>query len=164
MAAPRHIATLALAALSLLSLQQPALAQGDLAKLPAAEIPISIATRPDGSPEVSPSEIRLQTGKYYRFVVTSDGKSVWRMELPELLQNAHLRIVTIAGIEVQMQSMVFRAIEFDQAGTASFTLTPIRPGTYGLDIGRNPLARGRPIGQAGVGQGANTAHATIIVQ
>lgn len=139
-------------------------AQGNLAKLPAIEIPVSITTRPDGSPSISPTEIKLTTGKYYRFAVTSDGKAVWRLELSDLLQNSHLRLVTVGGVEVQMQSLVFRAIEFDEAGKASFTLTPIRPGTYSLDIGGNPLAQGRPIGQSGVGQGPATAHAQVIVE
>jgi hypothetical protein len=163
----RHVlAALALGSAVLLAAPptETARAQGNLARLPATEIPVAITTGAGGTPAISPGEIRLATGKYYRFVVTSDGKAVWRLELTELLENSHVRLVTISGIEVQMQSLVFRAIEFDEAGKAAFTLTPIRPGTYSLDVGHDPRSQGRPIGEPGVGQGAATAHARVIVQ
>ncbi len=44
--------------------------------------------------------------------------------------------------------MVFRAIKFDQAGTAAFAFVPIRPGTYRFTVGDNPIALGLPAGQA----------------
>ena len=86
-------------------------------------------------PVVSPAEFELTTGKYYRLNVTSEGEPDWRLELPDLLQNSHLRIVAINGIEVHLPALVFRAIEFDTAGTASISFTPIRPGTYRFTVG-----------------------------
>lgn len=139
---------------------------GNLAALPAVELRLDITTGEDGRPQLSQREFALVTGDYYRFHVRSDGKSVWRFEATDLLQNVHLRIVTIAGIEVQMQSLVFRAIEFDQAGEAAFSFTPIRPGTYQIYVGPNPLAVGRPIGEAGVqgAAGERVAFATVTVR
>ena len=139
---------------------------GNLAALPAVELRLDITTGADGKPQLSQREFALVTGDYYRFHIKSDGKAVWRFEATDLLQNVHLRVVTISGIEVQLQSLVFRAIEFDQAGEAAFSFTPIRPGTYRIYIGPNPLAVGRPIGEAGVqaAAGERTAFATVTVR
>ena len=54
----------------------------------------------------------------------------WRLEVDELLRNSHLRLVTISEIEVHLQALAFRAIEFDVAGTVQFSFTPVRPGTF----------------------------------
>jgi hypothetical protein len=155
-----------LAVLTCLCAPLPAFAQvgGNLAALPAVELAMEITTNADGSPKLSQQEYRLVTGDYYRMTVKSDGKTVWRFEATDLLQNVHLRVVTIAGIEVQLQSLVFRAIEFDQAGEAKFSFTPIRPGTYELYVGKDPRSIGRPVGQVGVKPGDLHAIATVIIR
>jgi hypothetical protein len=124
---------------------------------------LSITTTPAG-PVVSPTEFELTTGKYYRLNTTSQGDPDWRLELPDLLQNSHLRIVTINGIEVHLQGMVFRAIEFDTPGTASFSFTPLRAGTYKFTVGDNPIALGLPAGQAGVQNPGRRAEGRFIVK
>lgn len=137
---------------------------GNLAALPAVDIGLEITTAADGRPALSKSEFKLTTGEYYRLTVTSDGAKVWRVEVPELLQNSHLRVVTINDVEVHLQSLVFRALEFDKAGSASFAFTPIRPGTYQLYVGNDPYSVGRPIGEAGVQAGAKAAFARFVVE
>jgi hypothetical protein len=136
---------------------------GNLAAFPPVDLRLSITTTPSG-PVVSPTEFQLVTGKYYRFIVTSEGDPDWRLELADLLQNSHLRVVTIAGIEVHLQGMVFRAIEFDQAGAASFSLVPIRPGTYRFTVGDNPIALGLPAGQAGIQDPKRRAEGRFVVK
>ncbi len=144
----------------------PAHAQvgGNLAALPAVELSLAITTGADGAPVLSQKEFSLTTGDYYRMAVKSDGKAVWRFEATDLLQNVHLRIVTIAGIEVQMQSLVFRAIEFDEAGEARFSFVPIRPGTYEIYVGKDPRSVGRPTGEAGAKPGDMHATARVVVR
>lgn len=137
---------------------------GNLAALPAVELALEITTAPDGTPRLSQQEYQLVTGDYYRMSVKSDGKAVWRFEATDLLQNVHLRIVTISGVEVQMQSLVFRAIEFDQAGEAKFSFTPIRPGTYDITVNLAPRERGRPVGEMGNRTGPNQATARVVVR
>jgi hypothetical protein len=155
-----------LVALALAAGAAPGAAQvgGNLAALPAVDIKIDITTDKDGAPVLSQKEIKLTTGEYYRLNFTSDGKKVWRIEVPDLLQNSHVRVVTVNDVEVHLQGMVFRAIEFDKAGAASFTLTPIKPGAYQLYVGNDPAAVGRPIGEAGVQTGSKAAFATFRVQ
>jgi hypothetical protein len=136
---------------------------GNLAAFPPVDLRLAITTTASG-PVVSPPEFELVTGEYYRLIVTSQGDPDWRLELPDLLQNSHLRVVTIGGIEVHLQGLVFRAIEFDQAGTASFAFVPIRPGTYRFTVGDNPIALGLPAGQAGVQDPKRRAEGRFIVK
>jgi hypothetical protein len=161
-----RIAAALFAALAVAVSAAPADAQvgGNLAALPAVEIRLEITTGADGAPILSQKEFNLVTGDYYRMTLKSDGVAVWRVEAPDLLQNSHLRIVTIAGIEVQLQSLVFRAIEFDQGGEARFTFTPIKPGTYEVYVGKDPRSLGRPVGEAGIAPGPKTAIARIVVK
>lgn len=137
---------------------------GNLAALPAVALELAITTGADGAPVLSQSEFKIVTGDYYRMTIKSDGKATWRFEAPDLLQNSHLRIVTIAGIEVQLQSLVFRAIEFDAAGAAMFSFTPIRPGKYEIYVGKDPKSVGAPVGSVGVKPGDKHAFATVIVE
>ena len=110
---------------------------GNLAAGPPLDIHLEIASGPDG-PVLSTTELDLITGEYYRLNITSDGGEPWRLEVDELLRNSHLRLVTINGIEVHLQAMAFRAIEFDVGGTAQFSFTPIRTGAFGFNVGDVP--------------------------
>jgi len=115
---------------------------GNLAAGPPLDIHLEIATGADG-PMLSTTELDLVTGEYYRLNVTSDGTESWRLEVDELLRNSHLRLVTINGIEVHLQALAFRAIEFDVGGTAQFSFTPIRTGTFEFTVGDVPSVRRR---------------------
>ena len=115
---------------------------GNLAAGPPLDIHLEITTGSDG-PLLSIREFDLITGEYYRLNVTSDGVETWRLEVDELLRNSHLRIVTINGIEVHLQALAFRGIEFDVAGTAQFSFTPIRTGTFEFTVGDTPSAQRR---------------------
>ena len=127
---------------------------GNLAQYPPERVMLTVTTGDDGSPKLAPSEIVLNSGQYYRLTidcpdVTSD-LSGWRVEMPEFLNNAHLRLVTVGDIEVHLQGLSFNAIECDEVGSAHVSFVPIKPGSYPLYVGNVPLAVGRPIGEAGV--------------
>ena len=98
---------------------------GSLVEFPPSDISLEISETADGKPVISMDSIELITGEYYRLNVTSSGETDWRLEMPDLLQNSHLRVVTVNdGIEVHLQSLVFRAIEFDEPGKISLSFTP----------------------------------------
>ena len=107
---------------------------------------------------LSTTAFDLVTGEYYRLNVTSDGVEPWRLEVDELLRNSHLRLVTINGIEVHLQALAFRAIEFDVAGTAQFSFAPIRPGALEFTVGDVPSVRRRRA------DGGRTVAGTFTVQ
>ena len=98
---------------------------GSLVEFTPLDISLEISETADGKPVISMDSIELITGGYYRLNVTSSGETDWRLEMPDLLQNSHLRVVTVNdGIEVHLQSLVFRAIEFDEPGKISLSFTP----------------------------------------
>jgi hypothetical protein len=70
--------------------------------------------------------------------------------MAQLLNNAHLRLVTVGDIEIHLQGLSFNAIECDEVGAAHVSFVPIKPGTYPFYVGNVPLALGRPIGESGV--------------
>lgn len=137
---------------------------GSLIEFPPVDLQLQITETADGQPVLDKQEIRLVTGEYYRLNITSTGQTDWRLELADLLQNSHLRVVTVNGIEIHLQAMAFRAIEFDQPGTASFSFTPIAPGTYVFTVGRNPIAQGLVRGQAGVQESDRRAQGRFVVE
>ena len=130
---------------------------GNLAAGPPLDIHLEITTGPDG-PVLSTTELDLITGEYYRLNVTSDGVEPWRLEVDDLLRNSHLRLVTINGIEVHLQALAFRAIEFDVGGTAQFSFAPIRTGTFGFTVGDVPSV------QRQRADGGRTVTGTFIVE
>lgn len=131
---------------------------------PPEEIYLEITEDSNGRPVLSAEEIHLITGEYYRLNVSSSGQTDWRLELDALLQNSHLRVVAINGIEVHLQAMVFRAIEFDEPGTALISFTPLRPGNFPFTVGRNPIAQGLPRGTANIQEADRRAEGRFIVE
>ena len=127
---------------------------GNLAKYPPDEKDITITTTKDGYPKITPEEITLLTGKYYRLHIhcpdVRDDLTGWRVEMLELLRNSHLRLVTIGDIEIHLQGLSFNAIECDEIGSAHVSLVPIKPGSYQLYVGNVPSAVGRPVGESGI--------------
>ena len=127
---------------------------GNLAQFPPITKEIIIKTANDGMPLIEPKEISLLTGQYYRLNIVcpdvKDDLTGWRIEMPDLLRNSHLRLVTVGDIEIHLQGMSFNAIECDEIGAAHVSLVPIKPGNYQLYVGNVPSALGRPIGEAGL--------------
>tara|TARA_Y100001970_G_scaffold256310_1_gene333910 strand:- start:69 stop:569 length:501 start_codon:yes stop_codon:yes gene_type:complete len=127
---------------------------GNLAKYPPEEKDITISTSKDGYPKITPEEITLLTGKYYRLNIhcpdVRDDLTGWRLEMLEFLNNSHLRLVTVGDIEIHLQGLSFNAIECDEIGSVHVSLVPIKPGSYQLYVGNVPSAVNRPIGESGI--------------
>jgi len=127
---------------------------GNLAQYPPTAKEITITTALDGMPILEPNSIALMTGKYYRLNINcpdvADDLTGWRIEMPDLLRNSHLRLVTVGDIEIHLQGLSFNAIECDEIGSAHVSFVPIKPGDYEIYIGNVPSALGRPMGEAGM--------------
>ena len=141
---------------------------GNLAQYPPERTVITITTADNGAPQLQPEELVLDSGQYYRLTIdcpdVRDDLTGWRIEMPEFLNNAHLRLVTVGDIEVHLQGLSFNAIECDEVGAAHVSFVPIKPGAYPLYVGNVPLAVGRPIGEAGVQRQGRFIFGTIVVQ
>ena len=127
---------------------------GNLAQYPPLAKDITITTGVNGMPTLKPKVVNLLTGKYYRLNINcpdvKDDLTGWRIEMPDLLRNSHLRLVTVGDIEIHLQGLSFNAIECDEIGSAHVSFVPIKPGDYELYIGNVPSALGRPMGEAGI--------------
>lgn len=99
---------------------------------------INVTTGTGGAPVVDVTEIVLALGGYYRLnLVCPDAQNDdtgFHFEMPDLLANSHLRVVSIGDIEIYMQGMSFRAIECDEVGAARFSFHPMRRGVYEIYI------------------------------
>ena len=127
---------------------------GNLAQYPPERRLLTISTSETGQPILSPQSLELNSGRYYRLTIdcpdVRGDLSGWRVEMPQLLNNAHLRLVAVGDIEIHLQGLSFNAIECDEIGSASVSFVPIKPGNYPLYVGNVPLSVGRPMGEAGV--------------
>ena len=141
---------------------------GNLAQYPPERIELTITTADNGRPQLQPEELTLNSGQYYRLTLdcpdVRDDLAGWRIEMPEFLNNAHLRLVTVGDIEVHLQGLSFNAIECDEIGSAHVSFVPIKPGVYPLYVGNVPLAVGRPIGESGVQAEGNFVFGEIVVR
>ena len=141
---------------------------GNLAQYPPKRVGLTITTAENGSPELQPKELTLNSGQYYRLTIdcpdVRDDLTGWRIEMMEFLNNAHLRLVTVGDIEVHLQGLSFNAIECDEIGSAHVSFVPIKPGVYPLYVGNVPLAVGRPIGESGVQVKGNYAFGEIVIR
>ena len=141
---------------------------GNLAQYPPTKIDITISTSQEGMPKLNPTNINLNSGSYYRFGINcpdvKDDLTGWRIEMPELLRNSHLRLVTVGDIEIHLQGLSFNAIECDEVGSGHVSFVPIKPGVYDLYVGNVPSAVGNPIGQAGIQKDGKFTFGTIIVR
>ena len=127
---------------------------GNLAQYPPERRLLTISTSETGQPILTPQSLELNSGRYYRLTIdcpdVKGDLSGWRVEMPQLLNNAHLRLVAVGDIEIHLQGLSFNAIECDEIGSASVSFVPIKPGSYPLYVGNVPLSLGRPMGEAGV--------------
>jgi hypothetical protein len=102
----------------------PALAEGNLASN-GTDLEIKIDT---AELTYSQTEFELETGKYYRLSVTSDGGDEVAWFAPELWRNSWINQIVANDLEVKVWGLY--SLEFDAAGTINVSFVPIRPGEY----------------------------------
>jgi hypothetical protein len=115
----------ALAAAFAAALPTAALAAGNLASEPTL-LELSI----DGSAlTFSETEFTLETGKYYKWTITSDGVEEVMIQSPDLFRNSWINQIIIDEREVHTSGAIY-GIEFDDEGSVDVFFVPIRPGNY----------------------------------
>ena len=100
-------------------------AEGNLAaraeRLPELEI--------RGAEGFSITGYEIETGKFYRWRIASDGRDEYKLMAPELMRNVWVEQVSIEDKEVKPMGGLY-AVEFDDEGEIDIYFVPIRPGTY----------------------------------
>lgn len=72
--------------------------------------------------------IQLEAGKYYRWKIESDGTSEMAIAAPDFFRFIWINEVVVNDIEIRPLGL--DSIEFDDAGTATISFVPIRPGEF----------------------------------
>lgn len=114
------------------------------------DIVLEVTPGDDGALALSQDEFRLAWGGYYRFnlvcpAASTENESGIAFWAPELLENAHLRILSISDtqggyltvpeINVHLQGMTFRMIECEGLDhTIRFSFHPMRKGVYPFTV------------------------------
>jgi hypothetical protein len=124
---PLYRAGLLAAALSLTALA-PALAQSGLVGRATRLEPITLSA---GKP-LAAAPYDIETGKYYRLPIRSDGSQELQLVGPEFFRNVWINEVVINKIEVRPLGL--DSIEFDAEGEAVITFVPIRPGRFEIRV------------------------------
>jgi len=83
----------------------------------------------DAASGFSIKSYKLETGKFYRLRVISDGRDEYSFRFPELSRNAWFDQIVIEDKEVKPHGGVY-SLEFDDEGEIDVYFIPIRPGTY----------------------------------
>ena len=104
---------------------QDAYAEGNLARRAERLEELKI----DGAKGFSKRSYTLETGKYYRWRIVSDGRDDYSFHFPELSRNAWFDQIVIEDKEVKPYGGVY-SLEFDEEGEIDVFFVPIRPGTY----------------------------------
>ena len=111
--------------IGLLILSASAWAEGNLAtraeRLPELEI--------KGAEGFSVTSYEIETGKFYRWRIASEGRGEYKLLAPELMRNSWVEQVSIEDKEVKPLGGLY-AVEFDDEGEIDIYFVPIRPGTY----------------------------------
>ena len=83
----------------------------------------------DAATGFSIKSYQLETGKYYRLRVVSDGRDEYSFRFPGLSRNAWFDKIVIEDKEVKPYGGVY-SLEFDDEGAIDVYFIPIRPGSY----------------------------------
>jgi len=100
-------------------------AEGNLAAQPTDLEPLAL----DSSLNFSVKEYQIETGKYYRWEISSDGGEEFLVKAPELWRNAWINQIVINDIEVKPLGGI-EGVEFDDEGSAVIWFIVLRPGEY----------------------------------
>lgn len=77
---------------------------------------------------MSVREYRLETGRYYRWRITSSGKVEYNIVAPELWRASYIRQVQVGEIEIKTPAL--EELDFDGPGSVDVFFVPVRTGTF----------------------------------
>jgi uncharacterized cupredoxin-like copper-binding protein len=77
---------------------------------------------------MSQTEYTLETGKYYRLSISSDGQEQFALLAPEFFRNVWLDKIEVDDLQIIASGTY--SLTFDDEGTFVLTFVPIRPGRF----------------------------------
>lgn len=101
-------------------------AAGNLAQIPATRLVLDINTK---TMTMSQTEFQVETGKYYRLTITTDGVEQVLFHAPDLFRNIWINQIVSNGIEMHVMGPP-NEIRVNAAQTVFFAFVAVRPGDY----------------------------------
>lgn len=100
------------------------LAQGDPTRRATRLDPLVL----DAAKGFSVSRYEIETGVYYRWRISSDGRDEYRLLAPKFFREIWIDQISIDDKEVKPFGL--HALEFDDEGAIDLWFVPIRPGSF----------------------------------
>lgn len=121
-----RVAALVLVALSL---PTAVMAEGSLAKPPATALQLDITGKPGA---VAAGTIDIETGKYYRLTITSDGGDEVLFTAPGFFDAIYLNQIVVNDAEIKMFGTGIKGLEVGEniANKVDITFVAIKPGDF----------------------------------
>ena len=82
-----------------------------------------------GDLTLAPKEFNLETGRFYKWIIKSDGIEEMMIQAPDIFRNVWISQIVINDIEIHGANIIY-GIEFDDEGEVEIFLVPIRPGKF----------------------------------
>ncbi|MFQ3351891.1 MAG: hypothetical protein ACI914_001143 [Candidatus Marivariicella framensis] len=86
----------------------------------------------DGNNGLSINKINIETGKFYRLRITSDGKDEYIFEAPIFFRNIWIDQIVIDKKEIKPTGIYF--LEYDDKGSIDLFFIALRTGSYNYGI------------------------------
>ena len=99
-------------------------AEGNLASQPTK---LELEIRGDLS--MNTTSFDLETGKYYKWIIESDGIEEMMLQAPDIFRNVWIGQIVINDLEIHGANLIY-GIEFDDEGEVEIFLVPIRTGKF----------------------------------
>ena len=142
-----NMAGVVVGAVASLAILGAAIAQqvpGQVGSGPPEDFTIEVSFADDGTMNVSPTEIRLAWGGYYRLNLVCpagvENEAGVTFQAPRFLQNMHIRIVSVSDperneINFHMQGLNLRQIDCEGLNLAArISFHPMRRGEYSFTV------------------------------
>ncbi|MBG76545.1 MAG: hypothetical protein CMI98_01555 [Pelagibacteraceae bacterium] len=105
------------------------IASGVLAKGNLATQTTTLELDMKGDLSLTPKEFNLETGKYYKWIIRSDGIEEMMIQAPDIFRNVWIGQIVINDLEIHGANLIY-GIEFDDEGEVEIFLVPIRTGKF----------------------------------
>ena len=91
--------------------------------------PLQLGTE-QNSAEMTPREYRLKVGKGYRWKIKASDLTEYAFVAPKFVRNIWIRKIEVGDPAVEIKTVTFDELEFEDGGEVELFFVAVRPGTY----------------------------------
>ncbi len=91
--------------------------------------PLQLGTETDQA-EMTPREYKLKVGQGYRWKIKASDLTEYAFVAPKFFRNVWIRKIEVGDPAVEIKTVTFDELEFEQGGEAEIFFVAVRPGTF----------------------------------